>query len=349
MARKSVIGLWIVLACLLTLNACGLKAPPEPRSKLLPATVTDLKAVTKADGIELSFSVPQKEEPGKKIHEVLLYHGYLPLGGNPDCPPCPPRLNRYRTLSLLGEDNKLMQGGQFKYLDENAPMNKEAYYQVILVDAMGRESLISNLVHAPRVTPPQAPTGLVAAPGEKVVELTWDSAELVSKTGTEDGLLGWVLFRKDQAGEKQLVSRPLKEAALNDKTVSNGQAYSYRVAAVHRVSKVSVTGEPSEWVTAVPQDATPPTAPVDLAAGSGPQGIHLRFTPSPEQDTAGYLILRANKEAGPWAQIGKMSVENAITDENVKSGKTYFYKVQAVDDSGNKSGMSEVISITYDF
>ena len=113
------------------------------------------------------------------------------MTGDPECPPCPPHLKRYYELSLVGEDNKLQKGGGFAYLDRKAPMNKDAFYQVELVDASGRESRISNLAHSPRVTPPSKPTGLKAESGDGVVKLAWNglaiSKKLLEKTGCKAG------------------------------------------------------------------------------------------------------------------------------------------------------------------
>jgi chitodextrinase len=84
-----------------------------------------------------------------------------------------------------------------------------------------------------------------------------------------------------------------------------------------------------------------------MGAGAA-QGLLLRFTPSPDQDVAGYQVLRKFKDSGDWEQINKGLVpENTFTDKQVEPGKTYLYKVKAVDESGNQSPESKVLEIKH--
>ena len=349
MARRSLGYPCLVVLLMIALAGCGVKGPPLARSELAPQKVNDLRARTVSDGVELSFTIPQFEEPEKQITTVKLYFAYLPLTGDPECPPCPPYLKRYIELSLLGEDNKLQQGGGFAYLDRKAPMNKDAFYQVELVDASGRESLISNLAHSPRVTPPSRPTGLKAESGDGVVKLGWNGLAISTKMLDKDGLQGWVVYRRNGDEEKLLVGRPLRVPELADKTVENGVIYSYRVAAVHSYNKIKVEGETTEWVEARPQDSVPPSAPTDLMAAGSNEGVNLRFSPSKDQDVAGYLIYRATSPDGPWTKLGGSGphLENVFTDSSAQKGNTYYYKVRALDVGGNQSEDSEVITLIF--
>ena len=349
MARRSLGYLCLVVLLMVAFAGCGVKGPPKPRSELVPKKITDLRARTASNGIELSFTVPQYDEPGKKIETVRLYYGYLPLSGDPECPPCPPRLKRYVELSLLGEDNKIRKGGGFAYLDANAPLNKDAFYQVVITDASGRESSPSNLAHSPRVTPPSRPTGLVVTPGDGVVNLAWNGITVQKTSLDKDGLQGWVVYRRNGDVEKLLVGRPLRAPELSDQTVANGVTYAYRVAAVHSYNRVKVEGKTTDWVEGTPKDAAAPTAPKDLLAASSVDGVNLRFSPSPEKDIAGYFVFRATNPEGPWMQIGGGPiVENVMTDDTAPRGSTYYYKVQAVDEAGNRSAMSEIIDVRHD-
>lgn len=335
---------WLVLLALTAVAfGCGVKAPPRPSSEMAPPVVTGIKAMPKAAGMEVSFGVPQTERPAQRVVKVVLFYGYLPLTGDPACPPCPPRLRRHRDFDLTGPAAELMDGGRFLYLDKAAPMGKEAIYQVVLEDASGRLSKPSALARAPRVMPPKAPANFKTVPGDGAVALSWQSQALVAKDA--DGLAGFVVFRTGPDGAKQLIARPLRGSSLNDRTVVNGQAYAYKVAAVERIKGVLVYGSYTGEISVTPKDAAGPKPPSDLMAVPVDAGYMLRFTPSPDQDTAGYVIFRARSAKGPWQRANEgLVMENTFVDRGADPKKKYYYRAQAVDEAGNLSEFSEVLT-----
>ena len=130
--------------------------------------------------------------------------------------------------------------------------------------------------------------------------------------------------------------------------MENGKTYYYRVAAVERIKKRLVQGDFTPWKEAKPYDSTAPKPPSDLMGVSQPGGVYLRFTPSPDQDTAGYYIYRSQDKAGPWVLLNEVpSRGNTYVDSSVKTQAVYFYRVKAVDESGNQSQVSETVEIRY--
>ena len=342
MARRMTIGFCLLLAALFIMAGCGVKTRPVESTKLAPRTISDLAAVVKANGVELSFSVPRSDNPRRRVEEIRIYYAYLPLTGDPACPPCAPRLRKYRSFDLTGSAAQLMKGGRFIYLDKHAPLGKEAIYRVLLIDASGRKSALSNQVRVPRVVPPEAPTGLEAETSDAMIKITW-LGEIAEK-GEKDGHAGYVVYRKGPGGDKQLNVRPLREPFLVDRTVQNGMEYTYRVAAVRRVNKALVQGKASREIKAAAKDAKPPAPPSDLLAMGLPDGIMLRFSPSKDQDTKGYLVYRAGKKDGDFGQLNQEPViENLYRDTGANPKKVYFYRVAAVDEAGNISEMSETL------
>ncbi len=333
-----------ILAALLLMAGCGVKTPPLASSEIAPRPVRDLRAIPRADGVEVSFSVPRADKPRRRITQVRLYYAYLPLTGDPACPPCPPRLHRFHRFDLTGQASKLMEGGRFAYLDRRAPLGKEAVYQVVLVDAAGRVGRPSGLARAPRVTPPPPPAGLKAEPGDTMIKLSWQGGKVAPDEA--DGLAGWVVWRKGPDGARRLNQRPLREPALIDRSVVNGQSYTYRVASVSRVGGRLVYGDYGPALEVAAKDQTPPAPPTDLMAMTQPSGVFLRFTPSPDQDTAGYIIYRAEKKNGPWRRVSpELVVENVFMDQGADPKKVHYYRVVAVDEAGNQSKPSQVLEL----
>ena len=198
MARRLGIALaGLTLASLLVFSVgCGVKTPPLASSSVAPARVTDIKAHPTAEGIEITFTVPREDKPSRRVEAVRLYYGYLPLTGDPQCPPCPPRLRRYKAFDLAGPAAGLMEGGRFTFVDRKAPLNKMALYQAVLIDAAGRRSLPSRVARAPWTHPADPPGGVTALSGDGVVWLSWNP-EPPAKPDKMHGLAGYFVYRKD--------------------------------------------------------------------------------------------------------------------------------------------------------
>ncbi len=353
MARRVVVIALMSLMALALAAGCGVKAPPAPRTEVAPAQVRDLKAEAAHNGIKITFTVPQVNKSGRAITDARLYYGYLPLTGLADCPPCPPKLKKYHEFELKGEHAKLMEGGRFSYLDKNAPMGKEAIYQVLLKDAWGRVSIPSNLARTPRVQPAAAPAGLKVKPGDGMVELMWEGfkvdSEKIKDAAQLDILAGYALFRKGPDGVMRINTSPILSPTFKDSSVDNGKVYAYQVAQVRKIRGRNVDGARSAWVEALPKDQAPPGPPSDLAGAPAKDGLYLRFTPSPSQDTAGYLVFRKDKKkGGDWQKVTPEPIkENTFIDVRVTPRAVYLYKVQAIDEAGNMSQFSEEMEIEY--
>ncbi len=341
MAGRLRLGGGLLLAALFLAAGCGVKSLPIPSVKVAPSQVGDVAAKSVAEGVEVTFSVPSSDKPDRRIEEVRLYYAYLPVTGDPDCPPCPPRLRQYRTFELTGDNSQLMEGGRFKYLDREVPFEQEAVYRVMLVDASDRKSPLSNQARVPRVRPLPAPAGLEAESDDSVVILTWDG--VTAPLGEPDGFAGYVVFRKGPEGESQLNFQPLRDPQLVDRTVKNGEEYTYQVAAVRRIGRNLAVGDKGAPRTVVPHDQKPPEAPGELMAIPAEGAVLLRFAPSPDQDVKGYVILRGDRKEGPFARLNpELVVENTFEDRTANPKKGYFYRVKAVDLADNESPLSEV-------
>ncbi|MCB2192432.1 MAG: hypothetical protein KQI62_12760 [Deltaproteobacteria bacterium] len=329
--------------------ACGVKSKPIPSSRLLPATPARVALKPTSEGMLISFNIPSAPKPSRAVEGIKIYYGYLPLTGDPACPPCPPRLRKFYDFTLQKGKSKVdpMEGGRFSYLDTAAPMNMEAVYQVVLIDASGRVSKPSHLVRMPRLVPAAPPLNLKVISNDQEVILSWDEVKTSANGKTLSDISGYVVVRKGPEGTKQLNERPLTMAMLKDQTVDNGKDYSYQIFATRSFRGQHLPGQGSRWGKASPKDMKPPAPPSDLAGASTSDSIYLRFTPSPDRDVAGYHVFRKAK-GGQWSKISEsLVVENVFIDKNVKPEKAYYYRVQAEDEAGNLSEFSEEMDIVH--
>lgn len=342
MTRAGVCALGILL---MALAGCGIKSPPLAATAVAPQPSGEFKARTVAAGIEVTFRVPGAEAPSQQVTEANLYYGYLPVTGDPDCPPCPPRLRDYRPLDLR-QQLKPGEGGVFTYLDRSAPMDMMAVYQVQFVDARGRKGQLSGYARAVRAEAPASPMGLRVRQGDAQVTLDWPAVTRLAGGKPMPEAAGYIVYRQGPDGEHALNERPLSQPGLTDKSVTPGQNYQYRVAAVREISRYQIEGAPGPWAAATPLDQTGPSAPGGVVGASFNDGIYLRFTPSPERDTKGYFVERAAAKAGPYKRLhAQPLVDNTYVDKDVKLGSIYWYRVVAVDEAGNPSPPSAAVEV----
>lgn len=99
------------------------------------------------------------------------------------------------------------------------------------------------------------------------------------------------------------------------------------------------------WSTRVDLDGTPPGAPANLSARGGDTTIALSWNAATDQNgIAGYHVLRATAEGGPFTQITPRLVTGTTYRDVGLDTTTYFYQVFAVDGTGNPGPPSNVAS-----
>jgi hypothetical protein len=91
-------------------------------------------------------------------------------------------------------------------------------------------------------------------------------------------------------------------------------------------------------VPVAPTDTTAPAAPAGLTATGSADGIALDWADSTEPDLAGYHVERSATAGGTFTRLTSSPIAaSAYTDAAAPGGATSFYRVLAVDASGNAS------------
>lgn len=109
-------------------------------------------------------------------------------------------------------------------------------------------------------------------------------------------------------------------------------------------TSAELSGAASPLVTVVAKDVFPPSVPQELVAVADAEAgaIALSWEPSPEQDTAGYIVYRRT-DGGAWRRISperELVTAPAWNDTSAQPGSEYEYAVAAVDRDGNQSARS---------
>jgi hypothetical protein len=144
-----------------------------------------------------------------------------------------------------------------------------------------------------------------------------------------------------------------------------GNAYTYSVRSVIPSQALNVPANPppgnaalresadSNLVTLAARDVFPPAAPQGLVAvfvpaqGGEPAHLELSWGISPETDLAGYNVYRSEQANVQAPRLNpELLLTPAFQDTSAAPGRTYFYRVTAVDRSGNESDASAAVEGT---
>lgn len=212
------------------------------------------------------------------------------------------------------------------------------HFQIRTVGPLGDRSEPSNMT---RIVPKKAPTPpveIVATPKATGIDLSWKPVE---------GALGYLVYRRDAAVKnygKPLQAVVAPAVAMTDATAQLGASYIYAVTTVSQRAPLVESAIQSEREVRY-ADRYPPPPVTDLVALAEEGQVRLIWTGSEAADLAGYRVYR--REGG---DLRRLNVEPVATTEftntSVASGRTYVYRVVAVDKTGNESTPQEVPATT---
>jgi fibronectin type 3 domain-containing protein len=216
-------------------------------------------------------------------------------------------------------------GVTLAHTDPSLVNGQTYYYKVSAVNSAGEGPLSLEAFSTP-ATVPSAPRGLQAAAGDGFVELNW-TAPSYSGPGT----LTYHLYRN---GDLVWTGTSLERA---DGELSNGVAYTYKVAAQNSVG----WGENSSQVQAMPRAIeTVPTSPRGLTVVPGDQNVDLNWT-SPYYLGPAPIIYHLFRDGSMiWSGSG-----TSYHDAPLTKGIQHSYKVAAQNSIGWGPNCTAVIAV----
>ncbi len=140
------------------------------------------------------------------------------------------------------------------------------------------------------------------------------------------------------------------ETEYRDASFQFGRTYFYEIREAMKFGSVTVESADSSPAVLTAKDIFPPSAPQGLetvgvpVTNGAPASIELTWTISPETDVAGYNVYRSEEADAPGQKLNiELLLAPTFRDMSVAPGKSYFYRVGAVDQSGNESTLSPAI------
>jgi fibronectin type 3 domain-containing protein/predicted small lipoprotein YifL len=361
----------LLILALFSALGCGKQGPPLPPLRAVPAPVKDLTVVQQGPRLLLSFTYPTVTPAGTALAgisavEIWSVSRVAPGGkpatidarefGNVAKPvqkvegadltsaTSGSRIDIALTLppTLLSPAPAIPAAAAPPAVTPPAataipapagPQPQAGYFAVRTLGKNGDRSELSNIVSLVPTAPPASPSRVtVTARGDGV---------LVEWTPVEGTVAGYNVYRRgaqERANAKPVHTAGAQEKSWLDSTARFGQSYIYGVTALSQTQPPIESAIASEHeVRYVDRFAPPP--PTELVALAETGRVRLVWRPSEAEDVAGYIVYRRAGDGGKFERVTPKPVEAAeYVDTAVAGGRTYTYRVTAVDQAGNESG-----------
>lgn len=344
----------------LLLVGCATIGPPQPPSLHLPQPPKDLRAKRKGNRVNLTWTIPTMTTDrgtARKLGPTLICRGAGELEA------CNSPAAEIATPVTPGEESSTRKP-QGAYSDSLAPQLENddpsavITYAVQVLNPERRAAGLSNQVRVPLIRTLAPPTDFRVTVAKDGMVLTW-TADILPAAPPNVSYV-YRIYRRVEGTDEQVLAAETATGAepiftIIDANIEWQKTYYYHAEAVTQIqqsnkSRLDVEGDDTPEVKVFADDVFPPAVPSALqAAFSGPGQkpfIDLVWAPVTDGDLAGYNVYRLEEGMAPVKLNGELVRAPAYRDENVSSGRKYFYSVSAVDVRGNESGRSEEASET---
>ena len=145
-----------------------------------------------------------------------------------------------------------------------------------------------------------------------------------------------------RTGSNDYYSQATKTKPFEIRSLQQGASYDVRVKAVNEINVHSayLTGSQTPAT-----DTTAPSAPSPVSASGEFEQITINWTNPTVDDFSHIDVYRSTSSSGTYALIGKSAGTN-FTDTNLAVSVTRYYKLKAIDYTGNASGYSSIVNAT---
>ena len=353
---KILFFLGLIIFSQFTVN-CGKRKPPLPPIERIPQKVT-INGFQRGGKVFVNWTMPARNADDSSIQNINRADVYRLA--QPIATPLNLTEEDFTKLSTViasvpisADDFGLK---QITYTDdlEFAGQAARLIYAIRFVNKSGQKAAFSNfLLIEPAARIAEAPNNLKAEIAENAVNLEWNPPVKNVDNSTPANILGFNVYRLKSGNEtfEKLNDTPVNDSNYSDESFEFVQTYEYFV----RTVSLGTAGNPVESVdsgkvTVSPIDNFAPSAPSAITIAAAPNNLAIFFATNPEKDIAGYKIYRTITPDQPKSEWTLLTSEildrNTFQDVNVESGTTYYYYITAIDNAGNISEPSTVVSET---
>jgi fibronectin type 3 domain-containing protein len=355
--------LLILAVCALSLApTCGKRRPPQPPIERIPQRTELLSGAQRGNQVILSWPAPRRNASDGSVQSIRSVDVYR-VAERPNSPLPLTEEEFAARATLIGSityEEIKKAGDNLTYTDtlELGGEPARLRYAVRYVNSAGQRAAFSNfflMEPAAKVADPPTIIKTGNEYSETANTITWEAPRKNTDGSTPVNLLGYNVYRTDasqpQTNPNPLNAQPMTATQYQDRNFKFGEKYVYVVRSV----SLGTGGKPVESLNSnsiqlTPIDTYPPAAPEKPSIGASPGKLSIFWVANSELDLAGYYLYRStdpNQPKDKWTRLTpNLYTKTTFADENVEAGKTYYYYVVAVDNAGNTSPLSEVVSET---
>jgi hypothetical protein len=350
----------LTFACFV--SGCGKRRPPLPPVERVQQRTELLSGAQRGNQVTLSWPAPQRNAPDQSVQSIRRIDVYR-LAEKPTAP-LPLTEEEFAARSTLigsvtydqikNADDTLTYTDTLELAGEPARLR----YAIRYVNASDQRAAFSNfLLIEPSARVAQPPTLISTGKelSEIAVTITWQPPTANIDGSTPVNLLGYNVYRLSESqsdkGESPVNSSLVSGTQYVDRNFQFGENYQYFVRSVSLgTGGAQVESLNSNSLSISARDTFAPSAPASITIAAAPGRLSVFFPANPEPDIAGYTIHRSTDPDLPkdrWTKLTpSLLSRTTFQDENVESGKRYYYYLTATDQAGNVSPASEVVSET---
>ena len=350
----------MIVALSIAVAACGKRRPPLPPVERVQQRTESLSGAQQGNQVILSWPAPRRNAPDSSVQSIRRIDVYR-LAEKPGTPTALTEEEFAARSTLIGSvtyEQIQNAGENLTYTDtlELAGQPTRLRYALRYVNASGQRASFSNfLAIEPAARIAQPPVLQNATITEDAINLTWQAPSANIDGSSPVNLLGYNVYRLDETqtepAQTPINAQLVSGTQYSDKNFKFGNNYRYIVRSVSLGTEgAQVESLNSNAAAAEPRDTFAPSAPASPSVAAAPGRLSIFFAANPESDIAGYNVYRStdpNLPKGSWTKLNQtLLTRTTFQDERVESGRKYYYYITAVDQAGNVSPPSEVVSET---
>jgi len=341
---------------MLILAGCAKTGDPHPPVVLVPKPAVDLVARQYSDQILLTVSMPESntnDSPVTTLGWVEVWRRIEERAGTT----APLTETDYLKgaekiltlpadqIAIYRKDKTLLIRDQLLLPERSQIYTKSFRYAVRFVNRKKQSAGLSNQSAASPVPIPAEPRALSAEVTQDYVGLRWQPPAENMDGSVPPRVAGYNVYRSEDAKAFPATPQnpsPVPIPEFEDRNFEFDKTYYYAVSVVGSRENPYAESHASPSLTVTTRDTFPPDAPQNLNAVVAGPAVLLLWVPPAQRDVAGYRIYRrAEGEAATPLLQQELVKTPTFRDENVQQGKTYVYRVTAVDTHGNESPPAE--------
>ena len=214
------------------------------------------------------------------------------------------------------------------YTNTGAAVGKTYYYRVKAVNNVGTSGYSNIVSGKAKTAAPAAPSVTIGNSSTGKPQLTWKAVS---------GAVKYEVYRSTRQNSGYSLLGTTTSTSYVNTGAAVGKTYYYRVKAVNRNGMASGYSN----IVSCKAKAAAPAAP-SVTAGNSSTG-KPRLTWKAVSGAVSYRIYRSESRGTGYSLLGTTS-STSYVNTGAAAGKTYYYRVKAVNRDGMASGYSNIVS-----